>query len=124
DLERTVEQFYRTTAATLTRDPRVATAMLSDLLGNPHGIAAKLFARYFPRVRASLGGYLETQVRAGRILDIPVPLLLQQLLGPLLAHMLMQPAVGQEVDIEQACSTFTAAFLRAVVKHPDEVEGG
>jgi AcrR family transcriptional regulator len=124
DLERTVAQFYRTTAATLTREPRVAAAMLSDLLGNPHGIAAHIFARYFPRVRASLGGYLETQVRAGRILDIPIPLLMQQLMGPLLAHMLMRPAVGQEVDLEQACTAFSAAFLRAVVTHPDnEVEG-
>ena len=124
DLEQTVEQFYRTTAATLTREPRVAAAMLSDLLGNPLGIAARISARYFPRVRASLGGYLETQVRAGRILDIPIPLLMQQLVGPLLAHMLMRPAVGQEVDLEQACSAFSAAFLRAVVTHPDnEVEG-
>jgi AcrR family transcriptional regulator len=124
DLERTVAQFYWTTAATLTREPRVAAAMLSDLLGNPHGIAAHIFARYFPRVRAAVGGYLETQVRAGRILDIPVPLLMQQLMGPLLAHILMRPAVGQEVDLEQACSAFTAAFLRAVVNHPyNEVEG-
>jgi AcrR family transcriptional regulator len=58
NLERTVAEFYRTTAATLTREPRVATAMLSDLLGNPHGIAARIFVRYFPRVRAALGGYL------------------------------------------------------------------
>jgi AcrR family transcriptional regulator len=118
DLERTVEQFYRTTAATLTREPRVAAAMLSDLLGNPRGIAAQIFARYFPRVRATLGGYLEAQVRAGRIRDLPVPLLMQQLMGPLLAHILMRPAVGREVDLEQACSAFTGAFLRAVVKHP------
>jgi hypothetical protein len=98
--------------------------MLSDLLGNPHGIAAHIFARYFPRVRASLGGYLEAQVRAGRIRDIPIPLLLQQLVGPLLAHLLMRPAVGPEVDLQQACSAFSAAFLRAVVTHPDnEVEG-
>jgi AcrR family transcriptional regulator len=124
DLERTVAQFYRTTAATLTREPRVAAAMLSDLLGNPHGIAAQIFARYFPRVRATVGGYLEAQVRAGRIRDIPVRLLMQQLMGPLLAHILMRPAVGQEVDLEQACSAFTAAFLRAVVNHPyNEVEG-
>ena len=80
-LEQTVAEFYRTVAATLTREPRVAAAMLSDLLGNPRGIAARIFARYFPRVRASLGGWLEAQVRAGRIRDIPVPLLMQQLTG-------------------------------------------
>src|SRR5262249_18391010 len=37
-LEHTVAEFYRTVAATLTREPRVAAAMLSDLLGNPRGI--------------------------------------------------------------------------------------
>ena len=113
-LEHTVAEFYGTVAATLTREPRVAAAMLSDLLGNPRGIAARIFARYFPRVRASLGGWMATQVRAGRMRDIPVPLLMQQLIGPLLAHVLMRPAVGGEVDLEHACSAFTATFLRAV----------
>jgi AcrR family transcriptional regulator len=113
-LEETVAELYRTTSAALTREPRVATAMLSDLLGNPHGIAAKVFARYFPRVRASLGGWLKTHVEAGRIRDIPTPLLMQQLLGPMLAHVLMRPALAQEVALEQACSEFTTAFLRAV----------
>ena len=126
-LDHTVAEFYRTVAATLTREPRVAAAMLSDLLGNPRGIAARIFARYFPRVRASLGGWLEAQVRAGRVRDIPVPLLMQQLLGPLLAHVLMRPALGQEVDLDQACAAFTDGFLRAVTAptHPyNDVEGG
>ena len=113
-LEQTVSEFYRTTAATLTREPRVAAAMLSDLLGNPRGIAAGIFARYFPRVRASLGRWLQTEIQAGRIRDIPVPLLMQQLVGPLLAHILMRPAIAREVDLDQACSVFTATFLSAV----------
>ena len=53
-------------------------------------------------------------VQAGRIRDIPIPLLMQQLLGPVLAHILMRPALAGEVDLDQACSEFTAAFLRAV----------
>lgn len=113
-VEETVAELYNTTSAALTREPRVATAMLSDVLGNPHGIGARIFARYFPRVRASLGGWLQAQVRAGRIRDIPTPLLLQQLLGPMLAHVLMRPAFPAEVELDQACSEFTAAFLRAV----------
>jgi AcrR family transcriptional regulator len=124
-LDQTVADFYRTTAATLTREPRVAAAMLSDLLGNPRGIAARIFARYFPRVRAALGGYFAAQVQAGRIRDIPVPLLMQQLVGPLLAHVLMRPAIAREVDLERACSVFTSTFLSAVANHPySEVEGG
>ena len=66
-------------------------------------------------------------MRAGRVRDIPVPLLMQQLLGPLLAHVLMRPALGQEVDLDQACAAFTDGFLRAVTAptHPyNDVEGG
>jgi AcrR family transcriptional regulator len=113
-VEETVAELYKTTSVTLTREPRVATAMLSDLLGNPQGIAARIFARYFPRVRASVGRWLEYHVNAGRIRDIPTPLLLQQLLGPMLAHILMRPALATEVNLDQACAEFTAAFLRAV----------
>ena len=113
-LEETVAELYRVMVSTLTREPRVATAMLADVLGNPRGIGARIFARYFPRARASVGGWLKTHVDAGQIRDIPIPLLLQQLLGPMLAHVLMRPALAGEVDPEQACSEFTAAFLRAV----------
>jgi hypothetical protein len=82
-VEETVAELYKTTSATLTREPRMATAMLSH-------------------------------VEAGRIRDISTPLLLQQLLGPMLAHVLMRPALAAEVGLDQACSEFTAAFLRAV----------
>ena len=122
-LEASVAEFYRTLAGTLTREPRVAVAMLSDLLGNPRGIAARIFARYFPRVRASLGGWLQAHVRAGRIRDIPVPVLIQLLVGPLVAHVLMPPAIAHEVDLEKACAEFTAAFLRAVGPNQPDTEG-
>jgi AcrR family transcriptional regulator len=112
DLEQTVSDFYQTMAVDLTREPRVAAAMLADLLGNPNGPAAKLFARYFPRALSSVGGWLETQMRAGRIRNLPVGLLMQQLLGPLLAHLLMRPVMGE--DLQEACAVFTDTFLRAV----------
>ncbi len=118
DLEQTVAQFYRTLAASLDREPRVATAMLADMFGDPSGPAARLFATDLPRVLVSIGGWLQTEVQAGRIRDIPIDVLLQQLIGPLLAHMLMRPALTagspNAPTLEQACSTFAAAFLRAV----------
>jgi AcrR family transcriptional regulator len=119
DLEQTVADLYRTTGAILTQEPRVAAAMLSDVLGNPRGAAARVFVRYFPRVRAALGGWLQAQVRAGRLRDIPVPLLMQQLIGPMVAHVLMRPVVGAEVDLERACEEFTSNFLRAVGAQPN-----
>jgi AcrR family transcriptional regulator len=123
-LEDTVAELYETTSAALTREPRVAAAMLSDVLGNPKGIGARIFARYFPRVRASVGGWLEYHVKAGRIRDMPTPLLLQQLLGPMLAHVLMRPALDGEVGVDQACSEFSASFLRAVGTSNDPGDEG
>jgi hypothetical protein len=70
--EQIVAKLYRTTAATLTHEPRVAAAMLSDVLGNPRWLVA--------------------QVHGGRIRDIPAPLLMQMLMGPLLAQVLMRLA--------------------------------
>ena len=133
DLEQTVAELYRTIATSLTREPRVATAMLADLLGNPNGPTARIFTEYFPRALAGVGGWLHAQVQAGRIRDIPVPVLMQQLLGPVLAHLLMQPAMagGREdaIDLQQACAMFTSSFLRGVAvaapePHRDDSEGG
>lgn len=118
DLEQTVTDFYRTMFVSLTREPRVATAMLADLLANPQGPTAQIFARYFPQALSSVGGWLQAQVQAGKIRDLPVPLLLQQLMGPLLAHLLMRNALGgaadQAAELERTCSVFAAGFLRAV----------
>lgn len=118
-LEQTVADIHLAMAAGMTREPRVAPAMLADLFGNPAGPAARIFTRYFPRALSSVGGWLATQVAAGRLRDMPLPLLLQQLIGPLVTHLLLRPAMtpergGQLPGLEQVCAEFTAAFLRAV----------
>jgi AcrR family transcriptional regulator len=118
DLEQTVTDFYRTMFVSLTREPRVATAMLADLLANPQGPTAQIFARYFPQALSGVGGWLQAQVQADKFRDIPVPLLLQQLMGPLMAHLLMRNALGgaadQAAELERTCSVFAGGFLRAV----------
>lgn len=119
-IEDTVAGFYAVMAAGLAREPRVAPAMLADLLASPHGPVATVFADYFPRDFATVGGWLHRQVAAGTIRDIPIPLLIEQLTGPLLAHVLMLPAAGQPgwemPELEQVCEAFTAMFLNAVGK--------
>ena len=55
--------------------------------------------------------------RAGRIR--PLPLLLQQMIGPLAVHMLLRPALTRELgrdlpSVEETCAVFADAFLRAV----------
>ncbi|HZA12765.1 TetR/AcrR family transcriptional regulator [Mycobacterium sp.] len=119
DLKPTVAGIYHAMATTLTRSPRVAPAMFADLLGNPNGPIAPVFARYFPKAMSAMREWLSAQVHAGRIRDIAVPLLVQMLIGPLWAHLLFRQVMPAEsawrtVSLEQACSEFTDGFLRAV----------
>lgn len=117
-IEDTLAGFYAAMLTGLTREPRVAPAMLADLLANPRGAVAQVFADYFPRELATIGGWLQRQVGAGAIRDIPIPLLVEQLTGPLLAHVLMRPAAGRPdwemPDLEQVSAAFTTMFLNAV----------
>jgi hypothetical protein len=61
--------------------------------------------------------------QAGRIRNIPVLLLLQQLIGPLLGDVLSgspmaREAVWDVTELEETCSVFTSAFLGTVVVSP------
>ncbi len=62
---------------------------------------------------------LSFEVRAGRIRGLPVPLLVQQMIGPLAVHLLFRPAMerGAGLDlpsVAETCEVFADAFLRAV----------
>jgi AcrR family transcriptional regulator len=119
DLVETVHGICRALAASLSREPRVAPAMLADLFSRPDGPTGRIFQRYFPRALDSLGGWLAAEVRAGRIRNHPVPLLIHQLIGPLAMYLLLRPpmtrAQGSELPgVEETCTVFADAFLRAV----------
>jgi hypothetical protein len=71
------------------------------------------------RSLADLRSWLDTQVAASRIRDVPRPLLLQQLLSPIAVHCMMRrglAAVPQTAvpGIEECCDVFADAFMRAV----------
>jgi len=58
-------------------------------------------------------------VGAGRIRDQPVMVLAQQLLGPIMIHMLMRPAFPEVPgitlpDVDVVCEAFAVNFIRAV----------
>ncbi|WP_237109635.1 hypothetical protein [Nonomuraea sp. MG754425] len=58
------------------------------------------------------------QIRAGRLRPLPFALLVQLLLAPIAAHMLLRPTLettlGPELpSIDETCEVFTQAFLRA-----------
>lgn len=122
-IEETVSGIYRALAAGLAREPRVAPAMLADLISRPDGAASRVFQQYFPRVLDSVGAWLAAQVQAGLIRPLPIALLIQQLIGPLVVHLLTQPVLtrsGQHPpSIDEACALFAEAFVRAVGRKGD-----
>lgn len=118
-LEETVREIYRTLTASFSREPQVVPAMLADLFSRPEGPTGQIFQRYFPYALDRVGGWLAAQVHAGRIRALPVPLLIQQLTGPLVMYLLSRPAMervpGLELpSAEETCAVFADAFLRAV----------
>lgn len=124
DLATTVRRLYGLIVHTLDREPRVAPALLAETLARPGSPAIQnLLGHNAPRILASLGGWLTNEIQAGRIRDLPLSLLIQQLIAPIAVHMLVRPAVpqlpGLELpDLDNVCDTFTDTFLRAVTTSP------
>jgi len=66
-----------------------------------------------------LGSWMNVQVQEGRIRDLPVPLLIQQLMGPMVVHMLFRPALStvavvEMPDLETVCTELVGNFMRAM----------
>ncbi|SDZ20383.1 transcriptional regulator, TetR family [Micromonospora pattaloongensis] len=120
DLADTVRTLYRLLAEALSRQPRVMPAMLAEVLARPAESALQNLARHVvPRLLAGVGQWLADEVAAGRIRAMPIPLLMHQMVGPLLMHFLTRPALhsvpGVELPgVEETCEAFAEAFLHAV----------
>jgi AcrR family transcriptional regulator len=124
DLPTTVRRLYGMIAHTLDREPRVAPALLAEALARPNSPAVQNLLRHnAPRLLASIGAWLNQEIQDGRIRDLPLPLLIQQLIAPVTIHMLLRPAAmplpGLELpDLDTVCDTFTDSFLRAAATRP------
>jgi hypothetical protein len=124
DLRATVHHAYRILAEVLTREPRVTPAIFAELLARPTSPAVQSLVHHkAPQLFAVIGQWLSKEIQAGRLRDLPVPLLLSQFLAPLVIHMLMRPAMAGLAfvdlpDIEQACDVFADAFIRAAATGP------
>lgn len=122
DLSERVRGFYRTVASALGREPRVAPAIFAEAFARPTSPAVQSLAPYGPpRMLAVLGRWFEAEIRAGRIRELPMPLLAQQLLGPIMIHVLTRPALPNvpawaPPDIDTVCDVFADAFVRAVAR--------
>ncbi len=120
DLATRVHALYRALGEAFSREPRVMPAMLADVFTRPEGPTVDMLSHhFFPRMLAGLGGWLSAQVAADRIRDLPVTVLIQQMLSPVAMHFLLRPAL-ENVPIlhfpapEEVCTAFADAFLRAV----------
>ena len=120
DLLDMVRGFYRTVANALSREPRVAPAIFAEAFARPTSPAVQSLAAYGPpRLLGVLGRWFEAEIRADHIRDAPLPLLAQQLLGPIMIHVLARPALSNITgwsmpDVDTACDIFAEGFVRAV----------
>jgi AcrR family transcriptional regulator len=119
ELAETVHRIYRLMAKAYSREPRVAPAMLAEALARPTGAAVRALAQHTaPRMLAGVGQWLAAEIAAGRIRDLPLPLLIQQMLAPITMYTMLRPVLGGVPDVsvpgpDEACAVFADAFLRA-----------
>jgi AcrR family transcriptional regulator len=117
ELTEAVHRIFRVLADAFSREPRVAPAMIAEALARPTGSTVQALAQHTgPRMLATLGQWLGAEITAGRIRDIPLPLLIQQMVAPIAMHTMMRPVVDNvpEFDLpelHEACAVFADAFL-------------
>lgn len=120
DLTATVRRLYQALAAGLGREPRVAPAIIAEVFARPVSPTVQTLSQHaVPRMLDVLGAWLNAQVQRGRIRDLPMPLLIQQLMGPMVLHMLGRPALANLAvvelpDLDIACTELAANFVRAM----------
>lgn len=126
DLEETVRRFYQLLGEAMEREPRVLPALLAEVFARPGDAGVQMaFQSLTPRMLDGFGQWLAVEVDAGRIRDLPLLLLTQQMVSPFLLHFLLRPVTSQiAADYLPAkgevIETFTQAFLRAVALPPTD----
>jgi AcrR family transcriptional regulator len=124
DLRATVRRLYGLMADVFGREPRVGPAMFAEAFARPTSPVSQSLVTYtVPRVFGVFGQWLTAEIQAARIRDLPVPLLMQQLLAPMAVHMLLRPREldlpGSDLpDMDTVCDFFTDAFLRVASTAP------
>ena len=119
ELAATVRRLYALMTNSLSRHPRVAPAMFAEAFARPTSpVTQSLFNHKGPRMLAVIGQWLTDEIEAGRIRDLPLPLLIEELLAPIVVHMLLRPNTAalpgiDMPDLETVCDVFADAFLRA-----------
>jgi len=119
DFEAGVRAIYTAVFDTVAGDTSVLQALFAEVLAKPNGIATQFFRdRILPRITSTIGSWLTTQIAAGHCADLPLSLLIPQLIAPMSVHLLARPrliAAGEPVpDRDTVVEVMTAAFCHAV----------
>jgi AcrR family transcriptional regulator len=116
--EQTVRALYGAAVDSVSAEPALLGALLADALAHPHGPTARLLRDIFlQRVLGSVGRWLAGEVAAGRCRPLPLPLLLQLFIGPVIVRVLsaaLLPEVIAAVPASESAAQFAGAFCRAV----------
>ena len=128
-----VRAIYAAAFDAATAQPRMLAALLAEVLTRPRGELARLVrTRFAPRALGVVGGWLAGEVAAGRCRPLPLPLLIQLLIGPMLLHASTRGLVedlfrAPPPPRDEVIETLTAAYCRAVALPPtqdDQAAGG
>ncbi len=114
-----VRAVYTTVFDALDSGVGVMEALLAEALARPSGVVMDLARdRIVPRIVATVGRWLRSEIAAGRCADMPLSLLLPQLIAPISFHLIARKrlvAAGLDVPGREAViDTMTRAFCGAV----------
>ncbi len=101
----------------------VLEALFAEVLAKPNGVGAQLFKdRILPRITENIGGWLASQIHAGRCADLPLSLLVPLLIAPISVHLIargrLTAADVSVPDRQTVIDAMTAAFCNAVGTKP------
>ncbi|GAB3426120.1 TetR family transcriptional regulator [Flindersiella endophytica] len=117
--ENGVRAVYAAVFDALADDSGVVEALCAEVLANPGGLVMRFTGEQtVPRIVGVVGGWLTSEIDAGRCRDLPLPLLLPQLIAPVGVHMFVRRRLidaGVAVpDRDTVIETMTNAFCGAV----------
>ncbi|WP_461002384.1 TetR/AcrR family transcriptional regulator [Streptomonospora sediminis] len=129
--EDAVRNIHRAVIDAFSREPRVLPAIIADMLGRPDGPGSRLLQTAMPRMLENFGSLFAAEIAAGRVRPLPLPVLIQMLIGPTAVHMMARPAMERALDpglpsADAACAMFADGFLRSIAADPggDGGDGG
>jgi AcrR family transcriptional regulator len=127
-----VRAIYGILFGAATAEPRLLGALVADTLARPDGPTATLVReKIVPRALGSVGRWLAGEIAGGRCRPMPLPILLQLLAAPMIAHaasrdFVARMGLGNPPPRETTVELFTDAFCRAVALPPPDtaIEAG